>query len=90
MILGLILGKLAEKAFGIAKNSSILLRNFVVHSVRRVTFIIGLIFQLGPNTNIMLVSTTGLLIVVGVVRDTFFNINAELKLHGYDETLLVR
>jgi preprotein translocase subunit SecY len=38
----------------------------------------------------MLVSTTGLLIVVGVVRDTFFNINAELKLHGYDETLLVR
>lgn len=45
-ILGLILGKLAEKAFGIAKSSSILLRNFVVHSVRRVTFIIGLIFGL--------------------------------------------
>ncbi len=45
-VLGLILGKLAEKAFGIAKNSSILLRNFVVHSVRRVTFIIGLIFGL--------------------------------------------
>ena len=46
LILGLILGKLAEKAFGIAKNSSILLRNFVVHSVRRVTFVIGLIFGL--------------------------------------------
>lgn len=28
-ILGLLLGKLAEKAFGIAKNSSILLSNFV-------------------------------------------------------------
>jgi preprotein translocase subunit SecY len=55
-----------------------------------VPFLIGLVFQLGPNTNIMLVSTTGLLIVVGVVRDTFYNINAELKLHGYDETLLVR
>jgi preprotein translocase subunit SecY len=55
-----------------------------------VPFLIGLIFNLGANTNIMLVSTTGLLIVVGVVRDTFFNINAELKLHGYDETLLVR
>jgi hypothetical protein len=27
---------------------------------------------------------------VGVVRDTFFNINAELKLHGYEDTLLVR
>jgi hypothetical protein len=25
-----------------------------------------------------------------VVRDTFFNIDAELKLHGYDDTLLVR
>lgn len=55
-----------------------------------VPFIIGLIFQLGANTNIMLVSTTGLLIVVGVVRDTFFNINAELKLHGYDKSLLIR
>jgi preprotein translocase subunit SecY len=55
-----------------------------------VPFLIGLVFGLGANTNIMLVSTTGLLIVVGVVRDTFFNINAELKLHGYDDTLLVR
>ena len=53
-------------------------------------FIIGLIFNLGANTNILLVSSSGLLIVVGVVRDTFFNINAELKLHGYDDTLLVR
>jgi preprotein translocase subunit SecY len=53
-------------------------------------FIIGLIFHLGPNTNILLVSSSGLLIVVGVVRDTFYNINAELKLHGYDDTLLVR
>ena len=55
-----------------------------------VPFIIGLIFNLGSGANMMLVSTTGLLIVVGVVRDTFFNINAELKLHGYDESLLVR
>jgi preprotein translocase subunit SecY len=53
-------------------------------------FIIGLVFNLGANTNILLVSSSGLLIVVGVVRDTFFNINAELKLHGYDDTLLVR
>ena len=55
-----------------------------------VPFLVGLIFDMGSNMNVMLVSTTGLLIVVGVVRDTFFNINAELKLHGYDETLLVR
>ncbi|SHO50379.1 mechanosensitive ion channel family protein [Desulfopila aestuarii] len=46
LVLGFILGKLAEKAFGIAQSSSILLRNFVVHSVRRVTLIIGLIIGL--------------------------------------------
>jgi preprotein translocase subunit SecY len=34
--------------------------------------------------------STGLLIVVGVVRDTFFGLDAELKLRGYDEALLVR
>lgn len=45
-VLGLILGKLTEKAFGLAKRSSILLRNFAVHSVRRVTLFIGLIFGL--------------------------------------------
>lgn len=44
---------------------------------------------LGQNST-LLVSSAGLLIVVGVVRDTFFNIEAELKLHGYDDALLVR
>jgi len=42
------------------------------------------------NTGIFLVSSSGLLIVVGVVRDTFQNIDAELKLHGYQDSLLVR
>ncbi len=37
-----------------------------------------------------LINSSGLLIVVGVVRDTFFNIEAELKVHGYDESLLVK
>jgi preprotein translocase subunit SecY len=37
-----------------------------------------------------LINSSGLLIVVGTVRDTFFNIESELKLHGYDESLLVR
>jgi preprotein translocase subunit SecY len=40
-------------------------------------------------TNISILST-GLLIVVGVVRDTFFGLDAELKLRGYDDTLLVK
>jgi len=42
------------------------------------------------TTGLFLVSSSGLLIVVGTVRETFFNIDAELKLHGYEESLLVR
>lgn len=42
------------------------------------------------TTSLFLVSSSGLLIVVGTVRETFFNIDAELKLHGYEESLLVR
>lgn len=41
------------------------------------------------TTGIFLLSSSGLLIVVGVVRDTFMNIEAELKLHGYQEKLLI-
>ena len=55
-----------------------------------IPWLMGLIFPFGQNENLLLVQSAGLLIVVGVVRDTFFNIEAELKLHGYDETLLVR
>lgn len=43
----------------------------------------------GGSAGIFLVSSSGLLIVVGVVRDTFMNIEAELKLHGYQEKLLI-
>lgn len=39
---------------------------------------------------LFLVSASGLLIMVGTIRETFFNIDAELKLHGYEESLLVR
>ena len=53
-------------------------------------WILGLIFPTVRGSSLLLVSSAGLLIVVGVVRDTFFNIEAELKLHGYDESLLVR
>lgn len=53
-------------------------------------WLIGLIVPFGQSSGLLLVSSAGLLIVVGVVRDTFFNIEAELKLHGYDDALLVR
>jgi preprotein translocase subunit SecY len=41
------------------------------------------------GAGLFLVTSSGLLIVVGVVRDTFMNIEAELKLHGYQEKLLI-
>src|SRR5690349_16008165 len=46
--------------------------------------------QTTSQAGLFLVTSSGLLIVVGVVRDTFMNIDAELKLHGYQESLLVR
>src|SRR5512143_1167637 len=44
----------------------------------------------GSSAGLFLITSSGLLIVVGVVRDTFMNIDAELKLHGYQDSLLVR
>jgi len=40
------------------------------------------------GNNLFLISASGLIIVVGVVRDTFNIIETELKLHGYDESLI--
>jgi preprotein translocase subunit SecY len=42
------------------------------------------------SAGLFLTSSAGLLIVVGVVRDTFSNIDAELKLHGYTDSILVK
>lgn len=57
-------------------------------------FVASQIFPLlaanSSQATLFLVSSSGLLIVVGTVRETFFNIDAELKLHGYEESLLVR
>jgi preprotein translocase subunit SecY len=59
-------------------------------------FILGLLLNAfglsaaSSQAGLFLVSSSGLLIVVGVVRDTFQNIDAELKLHGYKDSLLVR
>lgn len=53
-------------------------------------WLVGLVVPFGKSTGLLLTSSSGLLIVVGVVRDTFFSIDADLKLHGYDDSLLVR
>jgi preprotein translocase subunit SecY len=53
-------------------------------------FLLQLALPAASNSvGLFLVSSSGLLIVVGVVRDTFMNIEAELKLHGYQEKLLI-
>jgi preprotein translocase subunit SecY len=45
---------------------------------------------LGTSSSLFLASSSGLLIVVGVVRESFAVIDAELKLHGYQDSILVR
>lgn len=51
-------------------------------------YILGLVLPAGARNGLLLVSAAGLLIVVGVVRDTFTIIETELKLHGYEESLI--
>jgi preprotein translocase subunit SecY len=70
---------------------------FFLGSIAVLPFLIGVVLSSvgltalsSGGTGTMLITSSGLLIVVGVVRDTFQNIDAELKLHGYDEKLLVR
>ena len=69
---------------------------FFLGIVAIMPFLLGLILTAlnlnaaSSQTGLFLVSSSGLLIVVGVVRDTFMNIDAELKLHGYQDSLLVR
>lgn len=51
-------------------------------------YILGAIMPASMGSGLLLVSSAGLLIVVGVVRDTFNIIDTELKVHGYDEQLI--
>jgi preprotein translocase subunit SecY len=50
-------------------------------------YILGAFLPSARNT-LFVISAAGLLIVVGVVRDTFTIIETELKVHGYDESLI--
>jgi preprotein translocase subunit SecY len=52
-------------------------------------YILSAILPVGarPST-LLLISSAGLLIVVGVVRDTFSIIDTELKLHGYEDKII--
>jgi preprotein translocase subunit SecY len=64
---------------------------FFLGIVAIMPFLVGLLWPMGDsNTGLLLVSSSGLLIVVGVVRDLYRSIEAELKLRGYDQAVLVR
>ncbi|HSV86377.1 MAG TPA: preprotein translocase subunit SecY [Levilinea sp.] len=52
-------------------------------------FLLGMVLPVGAaQSGLVLISAAGLLIAVGVVRDTFTIIETEMKLHGYDERLI--
>jgi preprotein translocase subunit SecY len=51
-------------------------------------FALQVVFPVNARAGLFLISASGLLIVVGVVRDTFTIIETELKLHGYQESLI--
>ncbi|HLF01839.1 MAG TPA: preprotein translocase subunit SecY [Anaerolineales bacterium] len=75
-------------------------QKYLERVLRRITlpgaFFIGMVAVLpylaglALNTNALSVIGSSLLIVVGVVKDTFFGLETELKLRGYDDSLLVR
>jgi preprotein translocase subunit SecY len=51
-------------------------------------YVVSMIIPAMRSSSMFLVSSAGLLIVVGVVRDTFNIIETELKMHGYEESLI--
>jgi len=63
---------------------------FFLGFVAILPFLVGLVVDLGANKSSLMITSSGLLIVVGVVRELYFTLEAELKLRGYDESLLVK
>ncbi len=62
---------------------------FFLGLVAVLPYILGVVLPVGARqAGLFLISSAGLLIVVGVVRDTFTIIETELKLHGYDQNLI--
>jgi len=89
-------GPATQKYLGTVQRRITLVGALFLGMVAILPYLIGLLLGVfglsaaGSQTSIFLITSSGLLIVVGVVRDTFLNIDAELKLHGYQDSLLVR
>jgi preprotein translocase subunit SecY len=61
---------------------------FFLGFVAALPYLLGFMIPAIGQSGLFVISAAGLLIVVGVVRDTFQIIETELKLHGYDESLI--
>jgi len=60
---------------------------FFLGFVAVLPYLLSAVLPLSQST-LFVISAAGLLIVVGVVRDTFTIIETELKVHGYDESII--
>jgi preprotein translocase subunit SecY len=63
---------------------------FFLGLVAILPFLVTVFFPAAQAGGGLLITSAGLLIVVGVVRDVYRSIEAELKLRGYDSAVLVR
>lgn len=61
---------------------------FFLGFVAVLPFLLQPLFPASARAGLFLISASGLLIVTGVVRDTFTIIETELKLHGYEGRLI--
>jgi len=86
---GVIRGELTQKYLTKVQRRITLPGAVFLGFVAVLPYILGAVLpNLGKSAGLLLISSAGLLIVVGVVRDTFNIIETELKLHGYDESLI--
>lgn len=86
---GVTVGSLTQKYLTRVQRRITLPGAFFLGFVAVFPFIVGAMLPVSARqAGTFLISSAGLLIVVGVVRDTFTIIETELKLHGYDESLI--
>jgi preprotein translocase subunit SecY len=86
---GVVRGAPTQKYLGKVQRRITLPGAFFLGVVAVLPYVLGLVLPSAlAGSGLLLISSAGLLIVVGVVRDTFTIIETELKLHGYDESLI--
>ncbi len=85
---GVVRGAATERYLSKVQRRITLVGALFLAVVATLPYVLQIALPLNIGSNLFLVSASGLIIVVGVVRDTFNIIETELKLHGYDESLI--